>query len=123
MPKVLIIDDHASFRQVLKEVLSSENPSLRFDEAGDGKEARERVRAQKPHLILMDVGLPDVNGLHLTKEIKTQHPGIIIFVLTNHDLPEFEEAAYQMGADNFFSKKASPLEVSTAMKKVLEDVG
>jgi DNA-binding NarL/FixJ family response regulator len=116
MTKVLIVDDHASFRQILKEVLMSDNPSLRFNEAEDGKEARDQVRALHPHLILMDVSLPDDNGLHLTKEIKAQHPGIIIFLITNHDLPEFEEAAYQMGADKFFSKNASPLEVSTAIK-------
>jgi len=123
MAKVLIIDDHASFRQVLKEMLVYDNPSFQIVEARDGKEAREKVRTQPPHLILMDVSLPDDNGLHLTKEIKAHHPRIIIFVLTNHDLPEFEEAAYQMGADKFFSKKVSSLEISAAIKKVLKGVG
>jgi DNA-binding NarL/FixJ family response regulator len=52
----------------------------------------------------MDLRLPGENGLELTKKIKAQYPGIIIVILTNYDLPEYREAAYQCGADHFVSK-------------------
>jgi len=47
----------------------------------------------------VDIKLPGVNGLELTKKIKAAHPSITIFILTNYDIPEYREAAFQYGAD------------------------
>jgi DNA-binding NarL/FixJ family response regulator len=52
----------------------------------------------------MDIKLPGVNGLELTRKIKAAHPNITIFILTSYDIPEYREAAFQYGADRFVPK-------------------
>jgi DNA-binding NarL/FixJ family response regulator len=107
MLKVLIVEDNATFRQSLKEILSKRFPSMVFLEAGDAREALERVDALLPSLILMDIGLPGENGLKLTKKIKTLYPQTIIIILTIHNSQEYRQAAYQHGANYFLSKGES----------------
>jgi len=104
MLKALLVEDSAIFRKLLKETLHSGFPSLEISEATDGEEAMQRIDAQPPDLIFMDIKLPGENGLELTKKIKATHPNITIFILTSYDIPEYRDAAFQYGADRFFAK-------------------
>ena len=79
---------------------------LAVEEAATGIEALEKTNTLLPDLIFMDIVLPDMNGLQITREIKAKHPGITIAILTNHDRPEYREAAAQSGADRFFVKSS-----------------
>ncbi len=88
MLRILIIDDHPNFRHVLRTKLS-QLPSLVVEEAATGCEALEKTNTFLPHLIFMDIDLPDTNGLELTRQIKAKHPGISIAVLTGHTRPEY----------------------------------
>ena len=107
MFKILIVDDHAPFRQSLRGIISAKFPSLRIQEAGDGKEVLQNLASFLPDLVFMDINLPDTTGLLLTKDIKADHPETNIIVLTGYDLPEYRDAAYQAGADYFFSKDST----------------
>jgi DNA-binding NarL/FixJ family response regulator len=104
MKRILIVEDNAYFLQFLKETLHSRIPSVEIIEAGNGEEALQKIKASPPDAILMDLRLPGENGLELTKKIKARYPDIIVVILTNYDLPEYREAAYQSGANHFLSK-------------------
>jgi DNA-binding NarL/FixJ family response regulator len=104
MGRILIIEDNAFFLQFLKETLHSRFPSMDIFEAANGDEAMQKIKTLPPKAIFMDLRLPGENGLELTKKIKAQHPNIIVVILTNYDLPEYREAAYQCGADHFLPK-------------------
>ncbi len=104
MERILIVEDNAFFMQFLKETLHSRFPSMDIQEAVDGKEAMQKLKNFSPGTIFVDLRLPGENGLELTKKIKAEHPDIIVVILTNYDLPEYREAAFQSRADHFVTK-------------------
>jgi CheY-like chemotaxis protein len=104
MKRILIVEDNAFFLQFLKETLHARFASTDILEAANGEEALQKIKTLPPEAIFMDLRLPGANGLELTRKIKAQYPNIIIVILTNYDLPEYREAAYQSGADHFLSK-------------------
>jgi len=117
MGDILIVDDSAAFRQMLKGILSSRFPSMRIRQAQDGNKAFQAIEQQVPDLIFMDVRLPGENGFQLTRKIKEDHPRIVIIMITSYDSPEYREATFDAGADFFVSKKTSTTE------SILEKVG
>jgi DNA-binding NarL/FixJ family response regulator len=106
MLRILIVEDKAIFREELKKWLYGHFPSMVIEEAGDGDEALQKVYGNPPHLIFMDIRLPGVNGLQLTRKIKMDFPDIHIAILTDYDFPEYRQAALQFGADSFFVKNS-----------------
>jgi DNA-binding NarL/FixJ family response regulator len=104
MRRILIVEDNAFFLQFLKESMHLRFPSIDILEAANGEEAMQKIKTLSPDAIFMDLRLPGENGLELTKKIKAQYPDIVVVILTNYDLPEYREAAYQSKADHFLSK-------------------
>ena len=104
MKRILIVEDNVYFLQFLKETLHSRLPSVEILEAVNGEEAFQKIKALPPDAVLMDLRLPGENGLQLTRKIKAQYPDLFVVILTNYDLPEYREAAYQAGASHFISK-------------------
>jgi DNA-binding NarL/FixJ family response regulator len=104
MERILIVDDNAFSLQFLKETLHSRFPSIDILEAANGEEALQKIKTLPPDAIFMDLRLPGENGLELTKKIKAQYPDIIVVILSNYDLPEYREAAYQCRANHFLPK-------------------
>jgi DNA-binding NarL/FixJ family response regulator len=104
MERILIVDDNAFFLQFLKETLHSRFPSIDILEAANGEEALQKIKTLPPDAIFMDLRLPGENGLELTKKIKAQYPDTIVVILSNYDLPEYREAAYQCRANHFLPK-------------------
>ena len=105
--KILIVEDNLHFRQSLREILQSKFPSMIIDEAENGNDALQNISLDPPHLIFMDIKLQGENGLSLTKQIKNDHPGITIIVITNYNIPEYKEAAHKSGASYFLTKSSS----------------
>jgi DNA-binding NarL/FixJ family response regulator len=104
MKRILIVEDNAFFLQFLKETMQLRFPSIDILEAANGEEAMQKIKTLSPEAIFMDLRLPGENGLELTKKIKAQYPDIVVVIMTNYDLPEYREAAYQSRADHFLSK-------------------
>jgi DNA-binding NarL/FixJ family response regulator len=122
MCKTLIVEDSVFFRQLLRETLRSRFPSMNIAEAGDGKEALQKIEALRPNLIFMDIKLPGENGLELTKRIKAQYSDISIIILTSYDLPEYREAARQYRADHFLSKGTTTKEdIVTLVQSIISE--
>jgi DNA-binding NarL/FixJ family response regulator len=119
MPRILIVEDNATFRQSLREILHSEFPSLDIIEASDGEETLQKVADLTLDLIFMDIKLPGENGLSVTKKIKARHPEIPIVILTSYDLPEYREATKESKADHFISKGSPTNKILEVVKSVL----
>ena len=107
MYKTLIVEDNDNFRQTLRSLLDSRFPSMTIEEAGEGREALEKVHDFDPDIIFMDIKLPGENGLILTRQIRKSNPDVKIIILTSHNLPEYREAARAGGADHFLTKSSS----------------
>ncbi len=107
MTDILIVDDNAAFRRMLRGILLSRLPALNIREAPEGDSALQAAEKKVPDLIFMDIRLPGENGFELTKRFKTRYPGVPVFIMTSFDSPEYREAAFQSGADNFLSKQVS----------------
>ena len=120
--KILIVDDSALFRQILKEILQVRFPSIEIHEATDGEKARQEIKTSPPDLIFMDINLPGENGLVLTQKIKVRYPNIIITLLTGWDLPEYREASIQCKADYFlFKGSATQEKIFALVESVLSE--
>ena len=118
MVTALLVEDNVTFRDSLKETLHTRFPAMGVTEAGDGKEALQKIEACVPDLIFMDIKLPGENGLNLTKKIKTAYPHVVVVILTSYDLPEYREAAFQYHANHFIAKAS----VSTKIVEVVESI-
>jgi DNA-binding NarL/FixJ family response regulator len=106
MFRTMLVEDSFSFRQVVKDNLQDQFPSMEIIEAADGVEALQKIDGRPPNLIFMDISLPGENGLELTRKIKADYPNVTVIILTSHDSPEYREAAIRYKADYFFSMGA-----------------
>jgi YesN/AraC family two-component response regulator len=123
MVKILLVEDNASLRQSLKEIIHLQFTSMVIEEAAEGNEALRKVGTFLPDLIFMDIKLPGKSGLYLTKKIKKDHPEIIIVILTCYDSPEYRDAAFGCGADRFIAKGALIWrEIEALIRSISSDV-
>ena len=101
---VLIVDDHPQLRQVMREFLQSAFPGCSFREAADGAAALEACNAFQPQLVLMDIGLPDADGIELTARLGTLYPGIRVIVVSQKRGEIYVEQALAAGARAYVCK-------------------
>jgi DNA-binding NarL/FixJ family response regulator len=109
--KTLIVEDNRFNRDTLKELFRRHFPAMVVEEASSGGEATQKVESFAPDLILMDIRLPDISGLELTRKIKITNPDAKVLILTGHHYPEYKEAAERYGADGFLVKGGSSKEI------------
>jgi len=102
--KTLIVEDNASFREILKDKLQTIFPSMVVYEAADGIEALQKVDALRPELVFMDIRLPGEGGIQLTQKIKAKYPNTKVIILTSYDSLEYRGAAIQSGGDCYIPK-------------------
>jgi DNA-binding NarL/FixJ family response regulator len=119
MCKVLIVEDNATFRQMLKEILYSRFPTMDIAEEPDGSGLFSKIETFHPKIIFMDIRLPGESGLELTKKIKMNYPDITVIVLTSYDLPEYRQAARQNKADHFVTKDSPTQDFLTLIESIL----
>lgn len=106
--RVAIIDDHFFFRQGVRDVLNAEPDIEVVAESGDGQEALEMLKAVHPDVVLMDVNLPNLNGLQITQQLKNDYPDINVIILTAYDDEEQIYHAVRIGASAYFPKDVAP---------------
>ncbi len=106
--RVLIVDDHPLFRQGLRDVLETDMALEVVGEAADGEVAIEMVEEVKPNVILMDINLPTINGLQVTRRIKNDRPEMKVIVITGYDDDEQVFHALRSGASAYCSKDVPP---------------
>lgn len=116
--KVLIVDDEIFFRTVLREMLEKMGCNV-IAEAGDGSEAVAAYRRERPDVTVMDIYMPETNGIDAIKEIVAYDPTAKILLATASDQEYDLEAALAAGAKGKLMKPFAPQEVFNTIKKLL----
>jgi CheY-like chemotaxis protein len=104
--RIVIADDHYPIRDAIKLMLSGEQDIRVVGEAADGREALELCRREHPELVLMDLRMPQMNGLTATRKIKQQFPDISVLVLTMYEKQDYLLEAIRAGAAGYVLKGA-----------------
>ncbi len=123
MISVLLADDHRLVRQGLRLMLERQDDIRVVGEASDGREAIERALELSPDVVLMDLAMPDMDGLAATREISIQVPGCRVLVLTMHDEPQRVTSMLDAGAAGYVVKSAALDELLTAVRNVAAGKG
>lgn len=118
MIKVLIADDQTLIRDSLKIVLDTQENIEVTDAVANGVEVIRSVRAKRPDVILMDIRMPEMDGVQCTQIIKENYPEIKIIILTTFDDDEYIFSALKYGASGYLLKGISMGELVDAIKKV-----
>ena len=118
--RVLLVDDDDLMRAGLRAVLSSDATIEVVGEASTGRHAIDRVRVLKPHVVLMDVRMPDLDGIAATREVLAGSPEVKVVILTTFERDEYIFGAINAGASGFLLKRTRPEELIAAVHTVAD---
>src|SRR5947209_18523311 len=116
--RVLLADDHDILRQGLKMLLSLQQDMQVVGEARTGRQAVAMVQQLQPDVIVLDISMPDMDGLEACQQIRSQQPATQVLILTMHESEEYFLQALRMGAAGYLVKKAAPTELHMAITAV-----
>ena len=120
MLRILIADDHAILRQGLARLLTENDAYEVVGEASDGLEAVEMARTFSPEIVLIDIGMPEMNGVDATRRILQRNPETKVIALSMHADPQFVTAMLKSGAKGYVLKDAAYAEVLSAIDSVAQ---
>jgi DNA-binding NarL/FixJ family response regulator len=118
MIRVVLADDEQLLRVGFRMILDAHGNFDVVAEAGDGREAIAAVSAHQPHVVVMDVRMPGMDGIAATQTIVREHPAVRVLILTTFDLDEYAFAGLRAGASGFLLKNAPPDELVAAIRTV-----
>ena len=116
--RVLLVDDHELVRQGIAAMLHGAEDVQVVGEARTGREALEVARKELPDVVLMDVKMPDMDGLEATRRLKEERPRTAVVMLTMHDNPTYLRDAVRAGAAGYLLKDVSKDELLDAIRQV-----
>lgn len=120
MLQILLVEDHEIVRQGVKLLVDSQDDMKVIGEAANGEIAIKKAAELKPDIILMDVSMPELNGLKATKRIKKLFPDIKILTLTRHTDDGYIQQLIQAGANGYVLKQSAPNELINAIRVIAE---
>lgn len=114
---IVLADDHAVVRDGIRHVLEDEAPELEvIGEASDGLETLRLAETLKPRVMLIDIAMPEMNGLEVGREIKRRYPAVAVVFLTMYDSEEYFLEALRCGAEGYIPKSAPTSDVISAIR-------
>ncbi|HMS61276.1 MAG TPA: response regulator transcription factor [Solirubrobacteraceae bacterium] len=116
--RIAIADDEALVRGGFRAILDSEPSFEVVAEAADGRQAFTAVERFTPDVVVMDIRMPELDGLAATRQLRVTHPGVRVLIVTTFDLDEYVYDALQAGAAGFLLKDARPNELISAVHAV-----
>jgi DNA-binding NarL/FixJ family response regulator len=116
--RIMFADDHAIVRDGLRSLFKSDPQFVIVGEASDGAEAVKLIDKHKPDVAVLDISMPNVNGVEATRIIKKDYPGTKILILTIHETEEYMQEMILAGADGYVLKNAEKKEIFDAVRTV-----
>ncbi len=116
----MIIDDHRLLRQGLERLLNSTDEFTVCGEAGAADQGFEVIRKTKPDAVIVDVGLPGISGIELTKQLLKEYPGLPVVILSMHEEVEYARRAKAAGAKGYIVKHEAIEKLESALRAAIE---
>jgi RNA polymerase sigma factor (sigma-70 family) len=120
MIRILIADDHGVMRKGLRLQLEQHEGLQVVGEASDGREAVKLAGELRPDLVIMDIGMPNLNGIEATAQIVKNHPGIGVIILSMHSDEEYLLRALTAGAKGYLLKESADVDLLRAVQAVAQ---
>lgn len=118
MIKVLIADDHTLIRKGLKQILDDTEDMRVTGEAETGMQAIKMLLDGEYDMVLLDISLPDKNGVEVLKQIKLNHPQLPVLMLSMHAEDQYAVRSMKSGASGYLNKQSAPAQLVTAIRQV-----
>ncbi|KIL51984.1 response regulator [Jeotgalibacillus soli] len=118
MINIMLVDDHAILRDGLKTIISQEKDMIVIGEATNEEEFIEKLNQELPDVIVMDINMPNKNGIELTRLVKDNHPTVKVLILTMYKHEEYFMSAIKEGADGYLLKDSPSEQVIQAIQTV-----
>lgn len=118
--KVMIVDDHSLIREGLKQLLEFDGSIEVVGEASNGIECLEKIDSVHPEVLLLDINMPEKNGIEVLKEMKEKESPIKVLILTVHNELEYLTQAVDIGVDGYILKDSESSELKKAIQSVLD---
>jgi DNA-binding NarL/FixJ family response regulator len=116
--RAVLADDHALFRAGVRKLLETFDQVDIVGEAGNGHEALALVEQCRPHLLILDIAMPGLNGIEVAARVTREHPGTRVIFLSMHSAEEYVLRAIRAGAAGYLLKDATPAELEEAIRTV-----
>jgi len=118
--RILIVDDHPFFREGLKSLLAQNAAFEVVGEAGEGDEALKKAEDLRPDLVIMDITLPDMSGIEVTRNIRESLPDTKVVMLSMHHKVDYITKAFEAGATGYFTKETATEKLVECIKTVMK---
>lgn len=116
--KILIADDHAIYREGLKQLIAGSVDMIVTAEADNGLEALNKIQSNEFDLVILDISMPDKNGLDVLADLKRSKPNLPVLILSMHAEENFALRAFKAGASGYLTKGSPPQELLNALQKI-----
>jgi two-component system, NarL family, invasion response regulator UvrY len=119
MINVLLADDHSIVRAGLRRIVEESGDMNVIAEAADGKKAIQQARKTNPDVAVIDISMPEFDGLEVTARLLKETPDLPVIILTMHDEEQYVVRAIEAGAMGYITKKSAPEQLVNAIRKVM----
>lgn len=121
MINVMLADDHVLIREGIKQLLEFDGSMKVIAEASDGIECLEKLKNVKPDILLLDINMPNMNGIDVLKELKEKNDPLKVLILTVHSEVEYLVKAIDIGANGYILKDSGSAELKQAINAVIDE--
>lgn len=119
--KVMIVDDHIMMREGIKKLLEFDKSIEVIEQVSDGLECLEKIEGVKPDILLLDIDMPQMNGIEVLEKLKEQNNPVKVLVLTVHSEIEYLVKAIDIGASGYILKDSGSAELKNAIQCIMEN--
>lgn len=120
MTRILVADDHAVVRRGVLQILDEAPEAFVVDEASSGREVLRAARERNYDLILLDIALPDINGMEVLNNLQNEHPTISVLMLSMYPEKQYASRALKAGASGYLTKDSAPDELLRAVRRIMQ---
>lgn len=117
----MLADDHVLIREGIKQLLEFDGSMKVIEEASDGVECLEKLKKVRPDILLLDINMPNMNGIDVLKELKERNDPVKVLILTVHSEVEYLVKAVDIGANGYILKDSGSAELKQAINAVIDE--